>query len=59
MIADVINVPAFDAVFQQQGGDFRRFYAEVKRLANLPRAERDATLKALMPATDASTTLPS
>ncbi|HSI57504.1 MAG TPA: aminopeptidase [Ideonella sp.] len=43
-------VPAFEALFQQQGGDFRRFYAEVKRLAALPKAERDATLRASMPA---------
>jgi len=43
------RVPAFDALFQQQGGDFRRFYAEVQRLARLPREQRDATLQALMP----------
>ncbi|MBK7613373.1 MAG: aminopeptidase [Burkholderiales bacterium] len=43
-------VPAFDALFEQQGRDFKRYYAEVKRLATLPKAERDATLYALMPA---------
>jgi predicted aminopeptidase len=43
-------VPAFDALFEQQGRDFKRFYAEVKRLAARPKAERDATLQALMPA---------
>lgn len=44
-------VPAFDALFQEQGRDFKRFYAEVQRLAARPKAERDAALQALMPAT--------
>jgi predicted aminopeptidase len=43
-------VPAFDALFTQQGRDFKRFYAEVKRLAALPKPERDATLQSLLPA---------
>lgn len=43
------QVPAFERLFEQQGGDFARFHAEVKRLAALPKAERDATLRALMP----------
>jgi predicted aminopeptidase len=43
-------VPAFDALFEQQGRDFKRFYAEVQRLAARPKAERDAALQALMPA---------
>lgn len=43
-------VPAFDALFEQQGRDFKRFYAEVRRLAARPKAERDAALQALMPA---------
>jgi predicted aminopeptidase len=43
-------VPAFDALFEQQGRDFRRFYAEVRRLAAKPQAERDAALQGLMPA---------
>ena len=30
-----------------EGRDFARFYAEVKRLASLPRAERDTTLARL------------
>lgn len=42
-------VPAFEALFAREGGDFRRFYAEVKRLSALPKRERDATLQALMP----------
>ena len=40
-------VPAFELLFVQQGSDFGRFYAEVKRLAALPKAERRATLQAL------------
>ncbi len=42
-------VPAFEALFQQQGSDFDRFYTEVKRLADLPPSERRATLGKLMP----------
>ena len=38
-------VPAFERVFERQGRDFDRFYAEVKRLASLPKAERQATLR--------------
>ena len=37
-------VPAFEALFERQGGDFTRFYAEVQRLAALPKAERRAAL---------------
>ncbi len=39
-------VPAFERLFDQQGADFPRFYAEVKRLAALPKAERRAALAA-------------
>jgi predicted aminopeptidase len=39
-------VPQFDRLFRREGGDFRRFYAEVKRLAALPQAERRAGLAA-------------
>jgi len=42
------SVPAFEALFAQQGADFPRFYAEVRRLAGLPKAERRATLDALV-----------
>ena len=42
-------VPAFERVFEQQGGDFARFHAEVARLAGLPRDQRRATLQALAP----------
>ena len=40
-------VPQFERLFEQLGGDFGRFYAEVKRLAGLPKAERRATLAAV------------
>ena len=39
-------VPAFEALFEAQGRDFPSFYAEVRRLAALPKAERRATLVA-------------
>jgi len=37
-------VPAFERLFEREGRDFGRFYAEVKRLAALPYAERRAAL---------------
>jgi predicted aminopeptidase len=37
-------VPAFEALFEAEGRDFRRFYAAVRRLSALPRAERRAAL---------------
>ena len=40
-------VPEFERLFEQQGRDFARFHAEVKRLAALPKEERRATLAAL------------
>jgi len=39
-------VPQFERLFAQQDGDFVRFYAEVKQLAALPKAERRAKLAA-------------
>lgn len=39
-------VPAFERLFEREGRDPARFYAEVKRLAALPKAERHATLRA-------------
>ncbi|MCA0243051.1 MAG: aminopeptidase [Proteobacteria bacterium] len=41
-------VPAFERLFAREGGDFPRFYAEVRRLAALPKAERRATLDAIV-----------
>jgi len=37
-------VPAFERLHEREGRDFGRFYAEVKRLAALPYAERRAAL---------------
>lgn len=39
-------VPDFERLFEAQGRDFTRFYAEARRLAGLPKAERRATLAA-------------
>ncbi len=39
-------VPDFERLFERSGRDFDRFYAEVKRLAALPKAERRADLSA-------------
>ena len=39
-------VPDFERLFERSGGDFQRFYAEVKGLAALPKAERRAKLSA-------------
>ncbi len=41
------QVPEFMKLFESQGQDFERFYAEVKRLAALPKAQRRDTLAAL------------
>jgi len=42
-------VPAFERLFERQGGDFTAFYAEVRRLADLPKDERRARLAAIPP----------
>ncbi len=52
------QVPAFEALFLREGGDFPRFYAAVKRLAALPREERDAQLQALAAASSTALLLP-
>ncbi len=39
-------VPAFERLFERQGRDFNRFYAEVRRLAALPKDQRRAALNA-------------
>ncbi|MBA4177630.1 MAG: aminopeptidase [Leptothrix sp. (in: Bacteria)] len=39
-------VPQFERLFERQGGDFERFYAEVRTLAALPKPERRARLAA-------------
>lgn len=38
-------VPAFEALFERQGRDWRRFYDAVKRLSKLPRLERTQALQ--------------
>jgi len=40
-------VPAFAALFKQQGGDWVRFYAQVEKLGALPVEQRKAVLKAM------------
>jgi predicted aminopeptidase len=42
-------VPAFEALLAQQGGDLPSFFAATERLAALPKGERDAALRALLP----------
>ena len=37
-------VPDFERLFERDGADFTRFYADVKTLAALPKAERRAKL---------------
>ncbi len=39
-------VPDFERLFEREGRDFQRFYAEVRRLAALPKDERRAKLAA-------------
>jgi predicted aminopeptidase len=39
------KVPAFERLLAEAGGDLARFYARVRELARLPRAERDAALR--------------
>jgi predicted aminopeptidase len=48
------QVPAFEALFEARGRSFPRFYAEVRRLAALPRTERAAALAAWQPLTAAN-----
>ena len=38
-------VPDFEALFEQEGRDWPRFYAAVKRIAELPNADRHAALR--------------
>ncbi|WP_326534193.1 aminopeptidase [Pseudorhodoferax sp.] len=42
-------VPAFEALFAREGGDWARFHAAVAALAAQPKAERDAALERLAP----------
>jgi len=47
VVAYTERVPAFRALLAQKGGDLPSFYAEVKRLARLDKAERNAALERL------------
>ena len=42
------GVPQFEALFEQQGGDWPKFYAAVKKLANMPKEARQTALKQLI-----------
>ena len=44
-------VPAFEAMHQQAGGDWPRFYDAVRALARQPAAQRQAALCAALPST--------
>jgi predicted aminopeptidase len=41
--------PAFGALLQREGGDLPRFYAAVKELTKLPKDQRDARLRSVLP----------
>jgi predicted aminopeptidase len=53
------KVPAFEALLTQSNNDLPRFYAEVKRLAALSKAERDAALAASLKAAESVPPRPS
>ena len=42
------GVPAFEALFKREGGDWPRFYAAVKKIAALPQPERAKELAAAL-----------
>ena len=42
------GVPQFEALFVQQGGDWPKFYAAVKKLANMPKEARQTAMKQLI-----------
>jgi len=48
------KVPAFERLLAAAGGDLGRFYARVRALASLPRAERDAVLSSARSSPDPS-----
>jgi len=47
-------VPGFKALFEHEGRDWPRFYAAVKRIAALPKAERHAALRTDSPTNHSS-----
>jgi predicted aminopeptidase len=42
------GVPHFEALFEQQGGDWLKFFEAVKKLATLPKEARQAALKQII-----------
>ncbi len=48
-------VPAFEALFEREGRDWRRFYDAVRQLGDLPRPQREPLLKELARARPAHT----
>jgi predicted aminopeptidase len=42
------GVPQFEALFEQQGGDWLKFYAAAQKLADLPKEARQRALKQLI-----------
>ena len=42
-------VPAFEVLFEREAQDWPRFYAAVRRLAQLPEPERSRVLKQFIP----------
>lgn len=40
-------VPAFERLFEREGRDWRRFHAAVRAMAELPKGQREAALRAL------------
>jgi len=52
------QVGTFERLFAAEGGDFERFYAEVRRLAALPRAQREAALAPYRAAAEAAPSAP-
>jgi predicted aminopeptidase len=52
------KVPEFHALLAGDSGDLRRFYAHVKRLAGLPKGERDSALAAAAAANRTAGTTP-
>lgn len=47
-------VPAFEALFRREGGSFTAFYAAVRHLAQLPQSQRQFSLRALAPPSNAT-----
>ena len=42
------KVPSFRALLAHEGADFPRFFARIKELSRLPKAQRDQALEAIL-----------